>query len=80
MLRGAGRELHEPNKTASRAVPDLDTFDALANNTFNVPSLHEKDLNSVTKHWSEDGKLSGVLKSDPDRSSAESKVIQRHLS
>ena len=66
-------------KTAARAVLDPDTLDFLAYNAFNMPSLHEMDFNCVIKQWSEDGKLSGVLKSDSDRSSADSKVIQRHL-
>ena len=67
-------------KTASRADLDPVALDSLAYNAFNMPSLHEIDFNSLIRQWSDDGKLSGVLKTDRDRSSAESKVIQRHLS
>jgi hypothetical protein len=45
-----------------------------------MPNLHEIDFKPVIEWWSEDGRMSGVLKSDPTRSSAESKVVRRHLS
>jgi hypothetical protein len=66
-------------KTTARTSLTPDTLDCLAYNAFNMPNLHEIDFKPVIKKWSEDGRLSGLLKSDPMRSSAESKVIKRHL-
>ena len=67
-------------KTTARTELAPETLDCLTYNSFNMPNLHEIDFKPVIKKWSEDGRMSGVLKSDPTRSSAESKVVRRHLS
>jgi hypothetical protein len=67
-------------KTTSRSTLSPETLDCLTYNAFNMPNLHEIEFKPVIKQWSDDGRLSGVLKSDPTRSSAESKVVRRHSS
>ena len=67
-------------KTTARTDMATETLDCLAYNSFNMPNLHEIDFKPVIEQWSSDGRLSGVLKSDPTRSSAESKFVRRLLS
>jgi hypothetical protein len=43
-------------------------------------SCLKKKKKKSTYIWPEDGKLSGALNFEPDRSSAEYEVTQRHLS
>ena len=65
-------------KTTARSTLSPETLDCLTYNAFNMPNLHKLDFKPVIKQWSDDGRLSGVLKSDPTRCSAESKVVRRY--